>query len=46
MTGWGGTFTAIYGATIIGLIFLAFVAFGEEKKIRSSKNCCLKLPQI
>jgi OPA family hexose phosphate transport protein UhpT-like MFS transporter len=37
MTGWGGTFTAMYGATIIGLIFLAFVAFGEEKKIRSIK---------
>jgi OPA family hexose phosphate transport protein UhpT-like MFS transporter len=38
MTGWNGTFTAMYGATVLGLVFLAFVAFGEEKKIRKLKH--------
>jgi OPA family hexose phosphate transport protein UhpT-like MFS transporter len=35
LTGWNGTFTAMYIATILGLVFLAYVAYGEEKKIRS-----------
>lgn len=34
LTGWSGSFTAMYAATILGIIFLAFVAYGEEKKIR------------
>jgi OPA family hexose phosphate transport protein UhpT-like MFS transporter len=34
MTGWNGTFTAMYGSTILGLIFLGYVAYGEEKRIR------------
>jgi OPA family hexose phosphate transport protein UhpT-like MFS transporter len=34
MTGWSGTFTAMYGATVLGILFLSYVAYGEERKIR------------
>jgi OPA family hexose phosphate transport protein UhpT-like MFS transporter len=38
MTGWTGTFTAMYGATILALIMLAYVAYGEERKIRALRH--------
>lgn len=38
MTGWTGTFTAMYGATILALVMLAYVAYGEEKKIRALRH--------
>ncbi len=34
LSGWDGTFKAMYGAAALGIICLAYVAFGEEKKIR------------
>jgi OPA family hexose phosphate transport protein UhpT-like MFS transporter len=34
MSGWDGTFKAMYIATVLGIICLTFVAIGEEKKIR------------
>jgi OPA family hexose phosphate transport protein UhpT-like MFS transporter len=35
MTGWSGTFTAMYVSSVLGIIFLTYVAYGEEIKIRS-----------
>lgn len=37
LTGWSGTFTAIYAALIIGIGLLVFVVYGEEKMIRRTK---------
>lgn len=34
LSGWNGSFTAMYIAAILGILFLTFVAYGEEKKIR------------
>ena len=34
LSGWSGTFTAMYTSAILCLLCLAFVAFGEEKRIR------------
>ena len=38
LSGWTGTFTAMYGATIIAFIILAYVAYGEERKLRENKR--------
>lgn len=38
LSGWAGTFSAMYSAAIFGLICLGYVAYGEEKKIRMSPN--------
>jgi OPA family hexose phosphate transport protein UhpT-like MFS transporter len=36
-TGWEGTFSAIYGSAVVGIAILAFVAFGEERKLRQNR---------
>ena len=38
LTGWSGTFTAMFIAAIAGIFILAFVAVAEEKKIRADKK--------
>lgn len=38
LTGWSGSFTAMYIATILGMVCLAFVAYGEEQKIRAQSQ--------
>lgn len=38
LTGWSGTFKAMYIATVLGLISLAYIAYGEEKKIRKKRG--------
>jgi OPA family hexose phosphate transport protein UhpT-like MFS transporter len=38
LTGWDGTFKAMYGALFLGFLCLSWVAYGEEKKIRSSQR--------
>lgn len=40
--GWGSTFTVMYISLFIGIILLAFVAYGEEKKIRERKQAMLQ----
>lgn len=35
LSGWPGTFTAMFVSAVIGIIILAYVAIGEEKKIRA-----------
>lgn len=35
--GWGSTFTVMYAAIVVGIILLAYVAVGEERKIRERK---------
>lgn len=33
LSGWSGTFTVMFSSAILGMIVLAFVAYGEEKKL-------------
>jgi len=37
MTGWNGVFTAMYIATVLAIVILIYVAFGEERRIRQSQ---------
>lgn len=38
LSGWSGTFSVMFGSAVIGIIVLAYVAYGEEKKIRSQRS--------
>lgn len=36
LSGWSGTFTAMFASAAFGILILSYVAYGEEKKIRST----------
>lgn len=38
LSGWSGTFTAMFASAVFGIVILAYVAFGEEKRIRATTN--------